>query len=79
MLGSSLFVVRSLRDGWLTRETLTRGISRMLMRIRTKGRVKYLEGKLDNLETARVIPRSDPSLFDNVQAIITIPVKSVSG
>ena len=79
VLGSSLFVVRSLGDGWLTRETLTGGISRMVMRTRTKGEVKYLEGKLDNFETARVIPRFDPSLFDNVQTIITIPVKRVSG
>lgn len=39
----------------------------------------YLESKLDDLEPPRVVPRFDPSLFDNIQAIITIPVKSVSG
>lgn len=79
ILDSSFFIVGLLGDGWLIRETLTRAISRMIMRTRTKGEVEYLEGKLDNLKTARVIPGFDPSLFDNIEAIITIPVRVCQG
>ncbi len=64
MLGSSLFVVRLFGDGWLTRETLTRGINRAITRI-IRERLNTLKANLTTLKRPGLFPGS-------IQAFSTI-------
>lgn len=76
-LGSSFSLFNLLRNGWLTREALTRGINCLIGRRRDA--IVYLESKFDDLEPARIVPRFNPGLFDNIQAIIAVPVRGCQG